>query len=217
MPPFPTVPLELIFPAVIEFKALTVMFPPIFPAVFKSLAFTCPCGLKSSIVPPFPAFEAVTLPNKLIFPALFTCKLCALIVEFAVTSPAFLIATFANCRVAPTAALKVMLPLPESRFRLRAASILSIAPPNAIFPPPVLNIASFVNAIAPLILILPLLVVTLPPNLVLAAVILKPELLVILPVNSACFAVTFKTESGAVPPIFPCTSTLPVAASKFNK
>ena len=216
LPAFPAVPKEVIFPAVIEFKALTVIFPPVFPAVFKSLAFTFPCGLKSSIAPPFPAFEAVTFPNKLIFPALFTRKLCALIVELAVTSPAFFIATFANCPVAPTGALKVMLPLPAARFRFRAASILSIAPPKAIFPPPVLNTASFVNPRTPLILILPWLVVTLPPKLVVAA-ILKPELLAILPVNSAFVALTFTTKSGAVPPIFPCTSTLPVAASKFNK
>ena len=173
------------------------MFPPVFPAVFKSLAFTVPCGLESSIVPPFPAFAAVTFPNKLIFPALVTCKLCALIVELAVTSPA-LIVTFANGVVAPTGALKVMLPLPATRFRLRAASILSIAPPNAIFPPAVVNITSFVNPKTPLILILPLLVVTLPPNLVFKAV-------------------TFKPESAVVSPIFPCSSTVPLPALMFKR
>ena len=197
MPPFPGVPKEVIFPAVIEFKALTVMFPPVFPAVFKSLAFTFPVGLESSIVPPFSPFEAVTFPNKLIFPALFTCKLCALIFEFAVTSAALAI-RFPSGVVAPTDPLKVMLPLPAARFRFRVASILSIAPPKPIFPPAVFNTASFVNPIAPLILMLPLFVVTLPPNLVFKAV-------------------TFKPVSGVVFPIFPCSSTLPALALMFKR
>ena len=230
MPAFPTIPLELICPAVIEVIALTVMLPPLFADVFKLPAVKL-LPLVNRISPPLvvmfltlisplaviSTLPAVTSPDKLTFSVFSAVNCCALIVEFPVTLPAFSIARFPNLLVAPTAPLKVMLPLPASRFRLRALMLsLSIAP-KAIFPPAVLNTASFVKTTALLILMLPLFVVTLPPNLVFNPVTLKPELLLTFPINSAFDAVTFKTESGAVTPIFPCTSTLPVAVSKFNK
>jgi hypothetical protein len=144
------------------------MLPPVFPDVFKlpAVKFLPLVNIISgplaviflTVISPLAVistFPAVTSPDKLTFSVFSAVNCCALIVEFPVTLPAFAIARFPNSLVAPTEPLKVMLPLPASRFRLRTPSILSIVPPNAIFPPAVLNKASFVNPRTPLILILP--------------------------------------------------------------